>query len=147
MYLYNNISPGKDHWQSAGSGLSGCPYNLIFLQKELRVELSISRSQTEENKFLFDYLYGQKAEIEQRFGQPLHWMRLDDKKMSRIQFCVEADGYNKEVWPQSIQWHIEHMTRFEQAMKPSLQQASDALKITGRSLPDEINQIKPDLQE
>jgi len=35
--LYNNISPSKDHWLSAGSGLSGCPYALIFLQKELRV--------------------------------------------------------------------------------------------------------------
>lgn len=33
-HLFNNISPSKDHWLSAGSGLSGCPYNLIFLRKK-----------------------------------------------------------------------------------------------------------------
>ena len=32
--LYNNVSAGKDHWLSAGSGLRGCPYNLLLLQKE-----------------------------------------------------------------------------------------------------------------
>ena len=128
--LYNNISPSKDHWLSAGSGVSGCPYNLIFLQKEIRVELSISRSHTEENKFIFDFLYQLKQEIEQRFGQPLHWMRLDDKKMSRVQFCAEADGYNQETWPQSIAWHIEHMSKLDAAFKEPLQKASEALRQT-----------------
>lgn len=128
--LYNNISPSKDHWLSAGSGVSGCPYNLIFLQKEIRVELSISRSHTEENKFIFDFLYQLKQEIEQRFGQPLHWMRLDDKKMSRVQFCAEADGYNQEAWPQSIAWHIEHMSKLDAAFKEPLQKAAEALRQT-----------------
>lgn len=128
--LYNNISPSKDHWLSAGSGVSGCPYNLIFLQKEIRVELSISRSHTEENKFIFDFLYQLKQEIEQRFGQPLHWMRLDDKKMSRVQFCAEADGYNQETWPQSIAWHIEHMSKLDAAFKEPLQKAAEALRQT-----------------
>lgn len=126
--LYNNISPSKDHWLSAGSGLSGCPYNLIFLQKEIRVELSISRGQTEDNKFIFDCLLSQKAAIESAFGQPLHWMRLDDKKMSRIQYTVAIDGYNKELWPQAIAWHLQQMMNFEQAMKGPLQQASQGLK-------------------
>lgn len=126
--LYDNISPGKDHWQSAGSGVSGCPYNLIFLKKELRVELSLSRSQTEENKFLYDYLHARKAEIEQSFGQSLNWMRLDGKKMSRVQYSVDADGYNKETWSEAIAWHLEHMSRLEQAMKAPLQKASEALK-------------------
>lgn len=128
--LYNNISPSKDHWLSAGSGVSGCPYNLIFLQKEIRVELSISRSHTEENKFIFDFLYQLKQEIEQRFGQPLHWMRLNDKKMSRVQFGAEADGYNQETWPQSIAWHIEHMSKLNAAFKEPLHKASEALKQT-----------------
>lgn len=126
--VYDNISPGKDHWQSAGSGVSGCPYNLIFVKKELRVELSLSRSQTEENKFLYDFLYARKAEIEQSFGQPLNWMRLDGKKMSRVQYSVDADGYNRETWPEAIAWHLQHMSRLEQAMKAPLQKASEALK-------------------
>lgn len=126
--LYNNISPSKDHWLSAGSGVTGCPYNLIFLQKEMRVELSIARSVTEENKFLFDHLMSYKDEIEAAFGEPLNWMRLDDKKMSRIQFSCKADGYNRDKWPEYIQWHLAQMTRFEKALKQPLHKAAEALK-------------------
>lgn len=126
--LFNNISPSKDHWLSAGSGFRGCPFNLIFLQKELRVELWLSRSATEENKFVFDFLLGKKEKIEESFGQPLEWLRLDDKKSSRIQFSCNVDGFNKEKWPECIQWHLENMIKLEKALKTPLQQAADALK-------------------
>ncbi|GKX50324.1 Uncharacterised protein [Pragia fontium] len=126
--LYNNISPSKDHWLSAGSGLSGCPYNLIFNKSELRVELWISRSVTEENKFLFDKLIQSKQNIEQVFGSELEWMRLDDKKSCRIQFSTKADGFNKETWSQAIAWHLEYMTKLEKALKGPLHKAAEALK-------------------
>ncbi|HCO1906775.1 TPA: DUF4268 domain-containing protein [Escherichia coli] len=126
--LYNNISPSKDHWLSAGSGLSGCPYNLIFLQKELRVELWISRGVTEENKYLFDLLSQSKQDIEHAFGAELEWMRLDEKKSCRIQFSTKADGFNKETWPQAIAWHLEQMTKLEKALKGPLQKAAEAMK-------------------
>lgn len=126
--LYNNISPSKDHWLSAGSGLSGCPYNLIFLQKALRVELWISRGQTEDNKFLFDQLCAQKDVIEQTFGQPLEWLRLDDKKSCRIQFSCAAEGFNKDRWEEWTTWHLEQMIKLEKAMKTPLQKAAQALK-------------------
>lgn len=129
--LYNNISPSKDHWLSAGSGLSGCPYNLIFLQKALRVELWISRGQTEDNKFLFDQLCAQKDAIEQTFGQPLEWLRLDDKKSCRIQFSCAAEGFNKDRWEEWTTWHLEQMIKLEKAMKTPLQQAAKALKERG----------------
>jgi len=126
--LYDNISPSKDHWLSAGSGLSGCPYNLIFNKTELRVELWISRSATEENKFLFDFLLGLKDEIETSFGDVLEWMRLDEKKSCRIQYSCAADGFNKDTWKESVAWHLEHMCRLEQALKKPLQKAAEALK-------------------
>ncbi|MAG66026.1 MAG: hypothetical protein CMK74_09150 [Pseudomonadales bacterium] len=126
--LYDNISPSKDHWLSAGSGLSGCPYNLIFNKTELRVELWISRSATEENKFLFDFLLGLKDDIETNFGDSLEWMRLDEKKSCRIQYSCAADGFNKDTWKESVAWHLEHMGRLEQALKKPLQKAAEALK-------------------
>ena len=126
--LYNNISPSKDHWLSAGSGLSGCPYNLIFLQKELRVELWISRGVTDENKYLFDLLSQSKQDIEHTFGAELEWMRLDEKKSCRIQFSTKADGFNKETWPQAVAWHLEQMTKLEKALKGPLQKAAEAMK-------------------
>ena len=127
-HLFNNISPSKDHWLSAGSGLSGCPYNLIFLQKELRIELCISRSITEENKFLFDELFKYKNEIEQSFGTPLEWLRLDDKKQSRIQFSCKADGFNKDNWQDHVVWHLEHMGRLERVLKEPLKKVGEELK-------------------
>ena len=126
--LYDNISPSKDHWLSAGSGLSGCPYNLIFNKTELRVELWGSRSATEENKFLFDFLLGLKDDIETNFGDSLEWMRLDEKKSCRIQYSCAADGFNKDTWKESVAWHLEHMGRLEQALKKPLQKAAEALK-------------------
>lgn len=126
--LYDNISPSKDHWLSAGSGLSGCPYNLIFNKTELRVELWISRSATEENKFIFDFLLALKDDIETSFGDALEWMRLDEKKSCRIQYSCAADGFNKDTWKESVAWHLEHMRRLEQALKKPLQKAAEALK-------------------
>ena len=126
--LYNNISPSKDHWLSAGSGLSGCPYALIFLQKELRVEISIARSSTEENKFVFDFLQDRKEKIEESFGEPLQWLRLDEKKSCRIQFFCKADGFNKDHWQEWMEWHLKYMIKLEKAIKEPLQQAAEALK-------------------
>ena len=130
-HLYGNISPSKDHWLSAGSGVSGCPYSLIFAQKEMRVVLGLSRSKEEENKFLFDHLYQHKDSIEQAFGQPLEWLRLDDKKSSRIQCSISADGFNKELWAKWVAWHVEQMPKLEAAFKKPLQQAAVALKQQG----------------
>ena len=40
-----------------------------------------------ENKFLFDQLLEQISPIESSFGQPLEWLRLDDKK--HLEFSYE----------------------------------------------------------
>ncbi len=62
--LFRNISPSKDHWLSAGSGMRGVPYTFVFLKQAARVEVNISRSLTEENKLVFDELYKQKDMLE-----------------------------------------------------------------------------------
>lgn len=126
--LYDNISTTKDHWLCAGSGVTGCPFSLIFNQKELRVELWLSRSNGEENKWLFDQLFEQKDQIDSAFGEPLEWLRLDDKKQSRIQFSCKVEGFNKDIWHDHITWHLEHMVKLEKALKVSLLQASERLK-------------------
>ena len=126
--LYDNISPSNDHWLSAGSGLGGCRYNLVFNKKALRIELNLDRSVTEENKFLFDFLEAMKDKIDPEFGERLEWLRLNNRKSSRIHFSREADGFNKETWPQFIAWHLEYMSKLEQAIKTPLQNAGEILK-------------------
>ncbi len=118
--LFNNISPSRDHWLSAGSGVRSCPFSLIFGTREARVEFSMSRSEMVENKFIFDHLHERKAEIESSFGAELEWLRLDDKKASRIQFKKNFDGYNREYWPEIVEWMVKHMAMLEGAFKQPL---------------------------
>lgn len=129
--LYNNISASKDHWLSAGCGLSGCHYALIFAQKEIRVELTLGRSNTAENKLLFDALHAEKEAIEAQFGEPIVWHRLDEKKSSRLQFGKAAESTNQDLWPEWIAWHLEHMSKFEKALKGPLMRAAESLKQGG----------------
>lgn len=83
---------------------------------------------------LFDFLFKMKNEIENTFGAPLEWMRLDDKKACRIQFSHKVDGYNKEEWPQYTQWHLEYMSKFERAFKTPLKKAANALKQNSKNM-------------
>ncbi len=126
--LYNNVSPSTDHWLSAGSGLSGCPFSLIFCKQEIRLELPLARPNTDGNKALFDCLFSQRAQLESEFGQPLEWLRLDNKKSSRIQFSQSFDGYNRDNWPTMIEWLVKHMTRFEAVMRQPLSDAWQQVK-------------------
>lgn len=118
--LYQNISPTKDHWLSAGSGTRSCPYQMICSRDEARVEISLQRSETSENKWLFDQLYGQKDAIEATFGAELAWRRMDDKKASRIVYAQPFDGFNQEAWPEMIGWHAAHIQKLEVAFSEPL---------------------------
>jgi len=128
--LYNNISPNKDHWLSAGSGLSAMAFNLIFSKNEVRVEFYMSRSQAEANQFVFDRLESQKTQIETNFGAPLTWQPLPHRKACRVVFAEPVDGYDKANWPEMIQWLVEHMIRLEQALSAPLEKIKQELKTT-----------------
>jgi hypothetical protein len=126
--LFDNISPSKDHWLSAGSGLRNCPFNMIFNKTEIRIELWISRPSQEVNKFIFDQLLVHKDAIESIFDSPLEWMRLDDKKACRIQFAKSIDAFDRDNWSEMVEWHIDNLIRFEAAFKDHLISASKLLK-------------------
>lgn len=118
--LYQNVSPGQDHWVSAGSGVSSCVYSLIFARDEIRVELSIQRGEAAENKWFFDHLALEKEAIEAAFGSPLDWRRMDERKASRIMFAEPVDGYDRANWPGMVAWLSENIRRFEAAFKEPL---------------------------
>lgn len=126
--LFRNVNPVSVGWRSAGSTIAKCNYNLIFAQKELRVELEFAMSSTQDNKKLFDFFYERKAEIEQSCGLQLDWRRSDDQKLSKIVVANAVDGYNKAHWPEYIQWHFENVQRFEQVFKPYMKDAYQVTK-------------------
>jgi hypothetical protein len=121
--LYSNVNSSTDHWLCAGSGVSGCPFTMIFSKREARVELWIARPDKAVNKDIFDQLIIHQSDLNSEFGADMEWLRLDDRKSSRIQFSQPFDGYNSEKWPVMIEWLVEHMTRFEKVMKQPLAEA------------------------
>jgi hypothetical protein len=126
--LFANVSPSRDHWLSAGSGLGGVHYNLIFSKAEARVEFVLSRDTKEKNKVLFDLLLQRRDQIDKAFGSGLEWRRLDDNKVSIIAFGEPFDGYERENWPKMIAWLVEHIRRLEAAFKPHISDLRQVLR-------------------
>lgn len=118
--LFDKKSPSKDHWLPAGSGLSGCQYNLLFGKDFIGVELSLQSSNQSRNKLIYDHLFEQKNQIELDFQQNLKWERLPERKSSRIQHYLEIDTSNKNKWNEIIQWLISHMQKLEIACTKTL---------------------------
>jgi hypothetical protein len=128
--LFSNISPAKDHWLNAGSGISGMGYQLIFGKNEVRVGLSLQSSRAEANSFVFNQLENMQAQIETDFGDELVWLPLPDRIACRIQYEKSVDGYNKANWPEMTQWLVEHMIRLEHALSSPLEKIRLELRTT-----------------
>ena len=131
---FENISPSKDHWLSCATGVSGCTYNLIFLKNEARIELGLQRSIAEENKWIFDRLEATKQEFESRFGNKLHWQRLDERKSSKISYSHPFDGYDDENWPDMIDWLCRQIVKLDETFSPTLGHLNQEMKSRGDTL-------------
>ena len=125
---FENISPSGDQWLACATGVAGCTYNLIFLQNEARVELSLQRSVAEENKWIFDRLARERQKLEDRFGEGLRWLRLDKRKASKVCFSHPFDGFNDENWPEMIDWLCRHIVRLDEAFSEALGRLNSELK-------------------
>ncbi len=126
--LFSNISPSKDNWISAGTGVSGVGYNFVISKNYARTEIYMSRSNKEENKFIFDKLLEKKDVIESSTGK-LEWERLDNKKASRIkQEIQDVSLYEKEDWEKMINFMVDSMLKLEKGFKNHLKKINSELK-------------------
>ncbi|MCE1246252.1 MAG: DUF4268 domain-containing protein [Firmicutes bacterium] len=127
--LYQNISPSKDSWISTGSGISGISYNISISRENCRVELYMQRPNAQDNKIVFEYLLKEKDEIENKFGEPLIWLRLDNKKACRIKCEMQGvNYYNKEDWKKMAEFLTDRIMKLEQAMREPLAKVAKQLK-------------------
>lgn len=126
--LFSNISPSKDNWISAGTGVSGISYVFAVSKNYARTEVYISRGNKEENKVIFDALYQNKSEIENITGN-LVWERLENRKASRIkQEIKDISLYEKDDWQKMINFMVGSMLKLEQGMKNHLKTINNELK-------------------
>lgn len=130
---YANVSPRRDHWLDAGAGISSVLYRMVFNRDEVRIEFTLDRSSAEQNKALFDFLCARRFELEENYGSPLSWRRMDERKMSVIEAKQAFDeGHNKETWPAMIEWLVDHVQRMVRVFGPEIPKMRVALKaVTG----------------
>lgn len=120
--FFSNISPGKDQWIGTGSGKSGIAYNLVVLKDGIRVEIYISTPSQETNKSYFDQLLSKKEKVEQAFGKPLFWQRLDDKTASRISYTIEGYGWmHRDHWPEMEDRLVEEIYNLRKALQDEIE--------------------------
>jgi len=119
--LFSGRNPeanNNDHCLSTGAGISGVSYAFVITKNYVSVELTISKDSSLENKQIFDRLYIKKAEIEKTFGSPLNWERLDDKKMSRIDFKLKDVNYfHEDDWEKIQEFLVDNMILLEGSLK------------------------------
>ncbi len=113
------------------SGIRGLGLNYVVSQDESAAELYIDRGKEsgDESQSMFDQLHEHRAEIEEAFGAPLSWERLEKKRACRIKYTQHLGGYRspEDTWPEIQDAIIEAMNRFEQSLRPFLER----LKLNG----------------
>lgn len=109
-------------WYSFGSGVSGLTYGACFSQgKKVRIEVYIDQGDVETNKQLFDSLKASQQDIEQKFGEPLEWERLDDRRACRIAFYRAGSIEDDEATLAEIRaWMIEHLLKLKKVFSSRL---------------------------
>jgi hypothetical protein len=126
--LYKNVSSKKDNWLSAGSGVGGVGFNMAATGRQCRVEVFIGRSNQDENTFIFDRLLERRPELEQAFGEPLIWDRLVGKKSCLIKAETEANIFDKEQWPQMVDFLADRIVRMDRVFRGILQEVGRDLR-------------------
>jgi len=126
--IFDNVSPSKGNSLTGGSGVNSVPYGLLFGFNLSRVQLNIQKKSREENKFIFDYLYAKKDEIEEAFGHELIWSIKEGQISSYIKYEESFDGTNRDNWPEIIEWHVTYMKKLEKALQPYLESANQRQK-------------------
>jgi len=122
--LHARTSP-KGNWITTSSGRAGLYFAYVINQHGGRVELDIDlgKDRGEENKAIFDQLMEHKGQIENSFGGPLTWERLEQQRVSRVAYKLSEGGYRdgEEEWPRIQEAMIDAMIRFECALRPHIE--------------------------
>jgi hypothetical protein len=110
------------NWYSFASGFSNISYGANFPQGgKARVEIYFDQGDAQSNKQLFDHLNAMHSEIEQKFGSPLEWERLDNRRGSRIAIYRTGTIDDSPSELEGIrEWMIEKLLQFKKIFTPEL---------------------------
>ena len=112
---FNKRKATTDHWYdvAVGSSQGHVSIDLVNKAHKIRVGFWIT-----DNKGLFDTLYAQKQDIEEAFGKPLEWDRLDNKKASMICTYIKGLDFKKQDnYPDLMKESIEKAVKLRDVIK------------------------------
>ena len=122
-HRFTNARAGQpQNWYSFSSGTRGFTYGMSFAQGgELRSDLYIDLGDGVKNEIAFDSLVASKDSIEQEFGEPLRWERLDKRRACRIACYVTGSIEDSvEQQEQHRKWGVERLLKFKKVFGPRL---------------------------
>lgn len=88
---FNPRKPSTDHWYAISLGTSAAALNILLVSRGSYVGIEIYIG---DNKALFDDLFLQKDTIEQEIGFAFEWLKLDNKKASRILYKIPGLNFD-----------------------------------------------------
>jgi hypothetical protein len=117
-----NRKPSEYYYLKAAAGVNGLSFTYTIIKDNASVELYIDAGSKEANEALFDRLMVHTAAIEESFGHPLHWEKLENKRASRISYDLNKGGLGlpESEWPVLQQAMVETMMRLEAALTPAM---------------------------
>lgn len=134
--LHSHITPNKYSWIGLGSGVRGVGYNYAVTRGNASAEIYIDRGKgaDHENLQIFDQLHAEKDQVEQAFGEPLSWERIEGKRACRIRAAIQG-GYDdpEHEWRQTQDRMTDAMNRLYKATNSRLR----ALTINSSARPIE----------
>lgn len=107
---------GFDNWLSFAAGRAGFGFPAEFMRPNwFRVQLYIDTGDKESSKRAFDLLLAQKDKIESELGEPLEWLRLNDRRACRIFLQREGNiGSPPDVLEGLKQWAVSQLPKFKE---------------------------------
>lgn len=127
--FHANRSPSTSNWIGGKTGIAGYRWNyVIWMDDAGAVELDIDTGDKRKNKRLFDALRSHKAEIEDAFGAPLDWQRLDEARRSGVRYVVREGGLTtpEDRWPRIQAAMVDAMARMAKVLQPYLRTRAGA---------------------
>ena len=140
-YRFTNARAGQpQNWYTFSSDNSRIyKYSTSFAQRgRVRVEVYIDTGDGGQNKQLFDSLEKEKLKIENEFGAPLSWERLDGKRACRI--AIYRDGEiddSSEKLAETKEWIVKNLLQFKKVFPFQFQRP--LLELANPFLVDEVD--------
>jgi hypothetical protein len=124
--LFQNRKKTKGRYICSSRGLrQGFMYcaSILRSQKQFSVEIYIDTGDQEKNKKEYDELYMKKDLIEGKFGHKLDWMKLEEKRASRINYKGVGDWNDENNWDDILKRMVNNLIDLDSAFRDHISES------------------------